>query len=575
MTTSLIDSESLLAIDIGSVHTRASLFDVVEREYHFIATGTSPSTVIAPYHDAGEGIHRALLNLQEICGRRLLDDDGRLILPGAADGSGVDRLVFTYSAGPGLRVVVAGLLADVSLESAKRLAATIPGQVVESIDLNDNRSLEMQINAILKAQPDLIILSGGTEGGASRSVFQLVELITWVCQVLPQTLRPDVLYAGNRSLAKRIKEVLERWTHIKVAPNVRPGIGLENLGPAQRVLAQILTQIRADQIGGIGELAKVSSVRPVPTSHAFGRMVQFLSHIYNPQRGVMGVDMGANGTTIAAAVSGKLALNVLPIGMGSAISEVLKQDKLEDIIQWLPIQVNMDEVRDYLWQKQLYPNRIPATTETLAIEQSLIRYVLQFAVEQTLLNWPGLEMNFEPYIITGAALTHAPSPSSSMLMLLDGIQPVGITTFVLDQNGLMPSLGVAAEINSILPVQVLESGAFLNLGTVISPISSARFGVKILRVRVEYDDGNESRFEVKKGNLVTLPLQPGQGARIHLEALQRTIIDPYGKHRTASFKIVGGACGAVIDARGRPIVLPSDFSRRRDLLKRWKTSLVI
>jgi hypothetical protein len=304
-------------------------------------------------------------------------------------------------------------------------------------------------------------------------------------------------------------------------------------------------------------------------------MVQFLSNIYDPQRGVMGVDLGADGTTIAAAVSGKLALNVLPIGMGSAISEVLKQYKLDDIVQWLPIQVKKDAVRDYLWQKQLYPFRIPTTTETLAIEQGLIRYVLQLAVKQTLRNWPDLEMNFEPYIITGSALTHTPSPSSSMLMLLDGIQPVGITTFVLDQNYLMPSLGVAAEVNSVLPVQVLESGAFLNLGTVISPISRARFGVEILRARIEYDDGSKARFEVNKGSLVSLPLQPGQGARIHLEALRRTIIDPYGRHRTASFKIVGGTCGAVIDARGRPIVLPPDSSRRRDLLKRWMTSLGI
>ncbi|MCJ7623593.1 MAG: glutamate mutase L [Anaerolineaceae bacterium] len=444
MTISLVNSESLLAIDIGAVHTRASLFDVVEKGYHFIATGTSPSTVAAPYRDAGEGIHLAILNLQEKCGRRLLDDDSRLILPSAPDGSGVDRMVFTYSAGPALRVVVVGLLADVSLESAARLAATIPGQVVETIGLNDNRSPEMQINAILKAQPDLIILSGGTEDGASRSVYQLVELITLVCQVLPQTLRPDVLYAGNRSLAKRIKEILERWTRVKVSPNVRPDVAFENLEPAQRVLAQILTQIRADQIGGISDLARVSSVSPIPTSHAFGRMMKFLSHIYDPQRGVMGIDLGAGSTTIAAAVSGKLALNVLPMGMGSAISEILNEIKIEDIVQWLPIEVNVGVVRDYIWQKQLYPDRVPATSETLAIEQSLVRYVLQLAVKQTILNWPELVMNFEPYIITGSALTLAPSPNSSMLMLLDGIQPMGITTFVLDQNGLMASLGVAA-----------------------------------------------------------------------------------------------------------------------------------
>jgi hypothetical protein len=40
-----------------------------------------------------------------------------------------------------------------------------------------------------------------------------------------------------------------------------------------------------------------------------------------------------------------------------------------------------------------------------------------------------------------------------------------------------------------------------------------------------------------------------------------------------SFKIVGGVCGAIIDARGRPVVLPADASRRREMLKKW--SLVL
>jgi len=196
-------------------------------------------------------------------------------------------------------------------------------------------------------------------------------------------------------------------------------------------------------------------------------------------------------------------------------------------------------------------------------------------LRQTLRNWPRVKQNFEPYLVTGMPLTHAPNPASNLLTLLDGIQPLGLTTFVLDPNSLIASLGAAATVNPVLPVQVLESGAFLNLGTVISPVSNARVGSKIMNVRLEYDDGNNSQFEVRQGTLVNLPIQPGQGARIHLETSRRTVIDPFSGYHTGSYRIVGGVCGAVIDARGRPIVLPSDAARRQELQSKWARTLGI
>jgi hypothetical protein len=136
-------------------------------------------------------------------------------------------------------------------------------------------------------------------------------------------------------------------------------------------------------------------------------------------------------------------------------------------------------------------------------------------------------------------------------------------------------LGAVAKVNSILPVHVLESGAFLNLGTVISPVSQAKYGQPILRIRMEYEDGNESNFEIKQGSLVSLPLQNGQVARLQLTPLRGTEVDPFGKRRLEKFKIVGGICGAIIDARGRPLMLPVDAGRRRDTLQKWSASLGI
>jgi hypothetical protein len=158
-----------------------------------------------------------------------------------------------------------------------------------------------------------------------------------------------------------------------------------------------------------------------------------------------------------------------------------------------------------------------------------------------------------------------------MLTLLDGLQPVGITTLVLDQNGLTAALGAAGTINPLLPVQVLESGAFVNLGTVISPMSEAPFGTPILRARLEYENKNEVKVEVKHGTLHMLPLARGESAHLYLEALGPTNLGMARPGR--GVKVVGGVLGAVIDARGRPLRLPEDETRRQELLKKWQWTL--
>jgi hypothetical protein len=391
--------------------------------------------------------------------------------------------------------------------------------------------------------------------------------------VLPPDRRPRVLYAGNSILAKRIQEVIEKWTRISVAPNVRPTVDTEDLGPALEVLNNTVTEIRYNHIGGLQRLSATASTSPLPTAYAFGRMVRFLSQVYDPVKGVLGVDLGSETTTVAAALAGKLALSVLPYGMGAGMETVLKTCPIEDIIQWLPVHIPAAAVRDYLWQKVILPGQVPMTGDALAIEQAAARQALRLAMKQAQLSWKGMPYAFEPILASGMVLSQVASPAQSLMMLLDGLQPVGVTTLNLDQNNLMARMGAIAGINPVLPVQVLETGVILNLGTVICPVSSARYGTPILRVRLEYDQGSESRLEVKQGSLVVLPLQPGQVARIHLQALRGAEIDPRGKHGIGSFKIIGGACGAVIDARGRPLNLPTDAARRRDMIHKWNLAL--
>lgn len=571
--TSLVDAESVLAVDIGSVNTRALLFDVVDGQYHFVSAAVGPSTAGAPIRDIREGIHIALEQLQEVTGRILIHTDSNLIVPSQSDGTGVDRLVITFSAGDDLNMVTVGLLNDVSLQSAQHLAGTTYGKVMESIGLTDRRRTEAQLDAIVQARPDIVIVAGGTEKGATRSVYKLAELVDLACKVLPRDSRPAVIYCGNSTLAKRVKETLERDVLLSVAPNLRPTIDLEDLSPAESMLARTVAKIRARQIGGFEAYASLSSVPLTPSAYAMGRVIRFMSRISSGSKGVMGLDLGANATTIAVGIGGTLHLNVdRSLGMGAGLVAALQGTPIDEITTWLPKDIPVDTVRDYLYQKIVKPAALPMTSETLAIEHAAARFILRTAAQRMTDRWPSIPMSFDPMFISGATLGQAPNPAQSLLMVLDGLQPVGVGTFLLDPYGLTQALGAIAAMNTVLPVQVMESGAYMNLGKVIAPISDARPGTTILRIKINYEAGGSTQVEVKQGQLLSLPVRYGQTASLSVETLHGTILDPT-QPRLKNFNVVGGVCGVVVDARGRPLKLPSDGAKRRDLLSRWAQSL--
>jgi hypothetical protein len=570
MSSSIVEAESILAVDIGSVFTRALLFDVVEERYRMIATAQVRSTIGAPFFDISESIFQALTRLEEITGRHLMEE-AHLILPTQDDGSGVDRFVLTFSAGQPLRVVAMGLLEDVSLASARKVLESTYCHIVEQISLNDRRKPEAQIDAILRARPDLVLIAGGTDQGATRSMAKLIDLLVLTLQLLPPESRPDVLYAGNTAITKQVTDRLEPFVRPHVVPNVRPNIDQENLLPAQEKLSEIVYLRRSHQLGGLQSYSTISSVTPQPSLRAFGRMIQFLNKLSGTSQGVLGIDLGSATTGVAAARQEIFSMLALPFGSGYGLAAALERTPLESITRWLPMHVPDEMVRDYLWHRTLYPAAVPQGLEFQAIEQAMLRQTLAL-VANRISSEEGI-YGFEPILVSGYALTQALSPAQALLTLLDGLQPIGVTTFILDPYGLLTALGAIAPLNPTLVVQTLESNALLNLGTVIAPISAARYGTPILKVRYELENGETSTVDVRQGMLVPLPIPNGQRARLHLHPLRPLHLTPTGKDTTRSFRITGGLLGAVIDARGRPLELPSDSARRRDLLKRWMAAL--
>jgi hypothetical protein len=574
---------SLLTMDIGTINTRAALFDAVEGRYRFLAAGIGQTTVNHPLFDVSEGVQLALDRLGRISGRKLAEETN-LIIPSTKDGAGADYLATTLSAGEPVKIVVVGLLEKVSLASAMNLANTIYSEVIESISLNDQRRPEDQIETIQRLRPDVILIAGGTDNGATQSVMKLVNSVGLALYLLPKSHQPEVLFAGNPHLSEQVRAYIEHLAPIQIAPNIRPSLAKERLGPAQTMITDIFRRIHIGRVPGMAALNALSGGQMLPSSHGLGRVVRFFSQIVSePEaKGVLGVNVGASSTVVAGGFNGDLRLRVFThLGMGEGLKTILAGSQMEDILRWLPLEVSPTYILDYIQNKITYPATLPATPQDLFIEQALAREVIRKSVESAISGFPKdvhrIEANtlpvFDPILIGGAVLANAPVLSQSLLMVLDALEPVGIQRIILDKNNLASGLGAAAAIAPSLVSQLLlDPTAFLNLGFVISPISRARAGASVLRVRIQYETGHENVLEVRQGEIATLPLPIGQRARIYLDPLHRANIG-FGPGKSSSLQVVGGPFGVIVDARGRPIRFAPPGEGQRNQIRKWQAAL--
>ncbi|MEI7987812.1 MAG: glutamate mutase L [Chloroflexota bacterium] len=585
---SLGSNESLLVIDVGEINTRAVLFDIVDANYRFIASSIAPTTVNPPLQHAGYGVRLAIEYLETNTGRTFIGEDEKLIMPTQEDGRGVDAFAMILSAGVPLNVVVMGVLEEFSVESARRLAESVYSRVSATFHMNDGLKAVERSQEIVRLLPDLILIAGGTEQGAQQPVLQMLKQAAMACSFLPKDVRPIVLYAGNSDLSQKAKEMFAPLTSVKTAPNIRPQADTEKPEAARTQIAQVFRQVRLNQMMGIQTLDTWSGKQLLPSATAFGRIIRFLS-MDDPGRGVLGVDVGATNTTIAAAWCGELTIGNYPkMRFDPEETASISDDELKEIMTWVYARVSEDYVLNYIYNKQIYPASLPQTFKDEVIEQALARHALRRAFQKTMQNFrethqqPGGQNEeskpfsfppFEPIVAAGSVLTRAPSLAQSALMLLDGIQPTNVTTLILDQNHLAAAMGAAALSNPTLTVQVIDSNAFLNLGMVISPVSSVRSGMPVLRLRMVSDGGMDIKAEVNQGEMRVFPLPADQNATLILKPLNLADIGMGAGNGGRLNKVSGGALGVVIDARGRPLRLPLELSEKRDLYKGWLKAL--
>ncbi len=571
---------AILAVDIGSIYTRAVLLDVVDGAYHFIARGEVPTTAAAPWNNIHEGVRSAILEITNATGREILDQHDELIMSEGGEFMGVSLFVATASAGKPIKSVLVGLMPDVSLNSGKRAASSIYLNVADVLSMADDRPPEKQISALIKAEPELLVIVGGTDGGAVDSLRRQITTVAITFELLESRFRPTVLYAGNKDLREEVQERLgaEVGMEVQVADNVRPRLDVEYLDGAQNSLSALYHHHKAMNTGGFMEVGGWTDDGVYPTAHSFNRMVHILSHLN--RHDVLGVDLGSSDTTISASYKGRQFLNVFgKLGVGHAAKDVLEQFHLESLLRWLTYIPDNDEILNYIWNKSLFPHTVPATEEELEIEYALCREVIRRAALAARRSWHGARQRgllppFGTIILGGSTLTRPPHLGWSALNALDAVLPTGITRLLSDTHAMAPAMGTIAPHAPLAVVQVLETGAFTDLGTVISLSGRARKGETVLKGSFKPRDqnGQSQSFAVKFGSLARLPLEYGQTYDLTLEP-RRVEIETPDRKPIKKLTVTGGELGLIIDARGRPYRLPRDAEKRHQIMQKWRQEI--
>lgn len=569
--------ESILVADCGTVLTKLLLLERVEDSYRFVAQAETPTTLNPPWNDVSVGIVYALKEIERITGRPLYVH-GRLITP-RQNLQGVDVFVVIMSAPEPLRLILAGLVREMSLESARRTATATYSriQAILSREGSMRSPQEMWARTIRDSAPDVILLVGGVEGGASRPVLELADAIALASYMLEKDQRPTVLYAGNSDLRARVTKLMGDITPIEVTENVQPSIGVEHLGPAQEALERLYAERRLATASGVDVLGQWTRLPIQPTATAFSRVVDFLwRREGNPDRGVLGIDLGASNTIVAATFDGRPYVTVYNGGIAYGPLEWVREHGVEPLLHWLPEDLEAEEVLTLLHNRELRPWTVPQEPRELWVEQAVVREMLRSAMAVAQSTWdtgqatqqPGMMPRLDPILVSGGGIVHMPRPGQALLTVLDGLQPLGISTILLDVNRATPALGAVAGVKPLAAASALEAGTLVSLGTVISPLGRGRSGETILKVKIMYEDGGKLDVEAHYGEIEIWPLLPGQHATLELRPGRRFDIG-LGPGRGGAVHAIGGLVGLIVDARGRPLTLPDNPDQRHRLLNRW------
>lgn len=563
------EMESYIIVDIDNNRTQAILVEKIGGKYCISGTGISNSTIDPPELDVTIGVKRAISEIESMIGKSYFKDDEPAI-----------DFLCTSNISGGLHMLVAGVVKKISTESAQRAALGAGAFLMDIFSKDDRRQLYQKIAIMRSLKPDIFLVAGGTDGGAVKQVIEMIRLIE-KADIKPrygETFKLPIIYAGNVEVREKVFDILSEVKYaITAVENVRPVIDMENLGPAKEEIYDTYMKHVIIHSPGFEKLVKISTGPILPTQAGIGKIL--FRYAMEEKINLLGIDIGGATTDIYSVYDGVFnrSLNA-DFGINQGILNVMKETGVENIMRWLPRDLNEKDVRNTI------ANIMVLQPKEYTLEQEKIVYAV--AREAILL---GLEKHkiiasylkgltrgltisniFDQHreithvnlmkthkIIGKGNLFNLEKPEISASILIDAIQPKGFTEILLDSKGLTAHLGVLSSINEAAAINLLKDNCLVRLCYCISPSGFGKKGEDALTMTITQNDEIISHT-IKYGDIIRIP-SISKKEKTNIEFVPTKKFDlSMGRGKTMKTKICNSILGLIIDARGRPLAFSND-----------------
>ncbi len=270
--------DAYLLIDFGSTYTKLTLVDVVNEA--IIATAKAITTVETNIMD---GFNKAYENL---CAK-FDTKEVRII----------KKLACSSAAG-GLKMITIGLVPELTVEASKRAALGAGARVLKTYSFELTNA---EIQEILNAKVDIILLSGGTDGGNSKTILHNARKIAEHIKHIP------IIVAGNKCCYDEIKEIFdEASVNYVFTENVMPRLNVLNVVPVREKIREIFMK-NIIKSKGMDEANNYIDGILMPTPAAVLKAGEILSQGTSKRNGIgdlIIVDIGGATTDVHSLADG-------------------------------------------------------------------------------------------------------------------------------------------------------------------------------------------------------------------------------------------------------------------------------
>ncbi len=521
-----MNKNNIFITDIGSTTTKAVLFTKKKRSFNLASIKNVGTTVERPQEDVKIGILKAIEATEEAGNELMLPKKDTFQF-------GPDTMYLsTSSAGGGLQILVFGLTLFDSASSAKRAAFGSGGVILDTFAINDNRSAVEKMQLIRLLRPDIILFSGGTDGGNISSIVRMGELLSHAHPKpkFGEKTKIPLVYAGNQDAQPFIQSLFQEQFELHIVSNIRPTLQDENLPPAQEMIHQLFMDNVMEQAPGYSSLKSLVADPIIPTPSGVIKSLQLISKDLG--RNVISVDIGGATTDVFSNILGKYYRTVSAnYGMSYSISNVMKDATFNRIKTWLPDDMDENYVRNYIANKMLYPLHNPTNDLQLMIEHAVAREAIRMSKKQHMnmhfntekigfldrMKKMDLDKFLEYFYVekleekrkfhmkdigimigAGGVISNAPSEKHALLMIVDGLKPEGITEIWRDNHFISPHLGKLSDIDEPLALELLKKDCFQRIGLSVRPVFKIMKPMqKVITVRIKNEEHIINSEEIK------------------------------------------------------------------------------